>query len=253
MKLNYRQIGAGTPIIILHGLFGMSDNWQSFARMLAQNNFVAYLVDLRNHGQSPHDSIHNYSVMASDVAELISDLHLQQPIVLGHSMGGKVAMQLLNDYPNMVSKLIVVDIAPYNYPIHHREIIDALLLVNLNEIKSRSEAEKILAYKIDDVGTRQFLLKNLYWITPEKLAWRFNLSVLNSEIEEVGNATWPSVPSTTEVLFVRGENSGYLDTTRYKEIEQWYPNAKFETIPNAGHWVQAEQPQLLLDAILKFI
>ena len=253
MKLNFRQIGAGTPIIILHGLFGMSDNWQTFARMLEQNNFATYLVDHRNHGQSPHDPIHNYLVMASDVAELITDLHLQQPIVLGHSMGGKVAIQLAIDHPEMVSKLVVVDIAPYNYPIHHREILDALLSVNLNEIKSRSEAEKILADKIDDVGTRQFLLKNLYWITPEKLAWRFNLTALNSEIEEVGNATWPPVPINTEVLFVRGENSGYLDTTRYKEIEQWYPHAQFETISNAGHWVQAEQPKLLLDAILKFI
>ncbi len=253
MKLNYRQVGAGNPIVILHGLFGMSDNWQSFARMLAQNNLAAYLVDLRNHGQSPHDSIHNYSVMAADVAELITDLHLQQPVVLGHSMGGKVAMQLLINNPESVSKLIVVDIAPYNYPVHHREILDALLSINLNEIKSRGEAEKILSDKIDDVGTRQFLLKNLYWITPEKLEWRFNLPVLNAQIEEVGNATWPSVPINTEVLFIRGENAGYLDTTRYNEIIQWYPNAQFETIANAGHWVQAEQPKLLLEAILKFI
>ena len=253
MKLNYRQIGVGKPILILHGLFGMSDNWQSFAKQLEANNFSIYQVDLRNHGQSPHDTVHTYPAMASDVAELINDLSLDHPVVLGHSMGGKVAMQLQIDYPELISKLIVVDIAPYNYPIHHREILDALLSVNLKEVKTRGEAEKILSNKIEDTGTRQFLLKNLYWITPEKLAWRFNLQVLNAEIEEVGNSTWPSVPSNIDVLFVRGDNSGYIDTTRYNEIKQWYPHAKFVTIPNAGHWVQAEQPKLLLEAILEFV
>jgi len=253
MKLNYRQIGTGKPILILHGLFGMSDNWQTFAKQLELNNFVVYLIDLRNHGQSQHDNVHSYSSMAADVAELITDLNLDRSIVLGHSMGGKVAMQLQIDYPELISKLLVVDIAPYNYPIHHRAILDALLAADLNEIKTRIEAEKILADKINDIGTRQFLLKNLFWITPEKLSWRFNLKVLNAEIEEVGNATWPSIPSNSEVLFVRGENSGYIDITRYDEIKQWYPYAKFVTIPNAGHWVQAEQPKLLLDAILEFV
>jgi esterase len=253
MKLNYRQIGTGRPVLILHGLFGMSDNWQSFGRMLEAQNYSAYLVDLRNHGLSPHHTLHNYPVMAADVAELIQNLQLEKPVVIGHSMGGKVAMQLAIDYPELVSKIVVVDIAPYAYPIHHREILDALLSLDLNEIKTRSEAEKKLSENMAELSTRQFLLKNLYWITPEKLSWRFNLKALNEQIDEIGEPTWPSSPVYNPALFLRGENSNYIDISRVEEIKKLFPQSQFITIKNAGHWIHADQPKLLLDVVLKFI
>lgn len=253
IKMNYRIIGNGKPVLIFHGLFGLSDNWQGFAKQLAENNYQVILVDLRNHGHSTHDSIHNYPAMAMDIANLIDDLNLVNPIIIGHSMGGKATLQLINDYPTYVKKAIVIDIAPYQYPVHHREILDALLSVDLQQIKSRGEAEKILLSAIDDVATRQFLLKNLYWKTTEQLAWRFNLNALNDSIEEIGASTWPSVQNTTDVLFVKGENSGYIDVSRWNEIKQWYPNAELVEIAGAGHWVQAEKPLELLNAILQFL
>ncbi len=253
MKLSYRVYGEGRPVLIFHGLFGMSDNWQSFARMLAEKGYQVITADLRNHGLSPHDEVHDYTSMAADVAELIADLNLQQPVVIGHSMGGKMALTLINSYANLVSKAIVIDIAPYQYPVHHREIIDTLVSIDLSKITRRSEAEKLMSDAIDDYGTRQFLLKNLHWKTPEQMDWRFNLKTLNEHIEEVGTATWPSVIIDTPVLFVKGSNSGYIEEARFSEIKNWYSNLQFVSIEGAGHWVQADKPHELLEAVLKFI
>ena len=253
MKLSYRVYGEGRPVLIFHGLFGMSDNWQSFARQLAEKGYQVITADLRNHGLSPHEEVHDYFSMASDVAELIADLNLHQPVVIGHSMGGKMTLSLINSFPDLVSKAVVIDIAPYQYPVHHREIIDTLLSIDLSTIKRRSEAEKIMNEAIDDYGTKQFLLKNLHWKTPEQMDWRFNLKTLNEQIEEVGTATWPSVLVNTPVLFVKGGNSGYIEDARFSEIKSWYPNAQFVNIEGAGHWVHAEKPLELLNEVLKFI
>jgi len=211
------------------------------------------LLDLRNHGLSPHDDVHDYYSMAADVAELIADLNLHHPIVIGHSMGGKMTLSLINNFPGLVSKAVVIDIAPYQYPVHHREIIDTLLSIDLSKITRRSEAEKIMNDAIDDYGTKQFLLKNLHWKTPEQMDWRFNLKTLNEQIEEVGSSTWPSLQIETPVLFVKGGNSGYIEDARFSEIKSWYPNAQFVTIDGAGHWVHAEKPTALLNEVLKFI
>jgi esterase len=253
MKLHHRIIGQGTDLYIFHGLFGMSDNWQSFGRQLAEKGFRVILGDLRNHGHSAHAAPHDYPTLAADIAELIHDLGSVNPIVMGHSMGGKAVMQLLNDRPGLLSKAIIVDIAPWRYPVHHREILDALLSINLNVIKTRKGAEEILEQQIDDNGIRQFLLKNLYWQTPEQLAWRFNLHLLNENIDEVGEPTWPTVPVTTPILFIKGENSGYIDPFRFNEIEQWYPNAELVEIPNAGHWVHAENATDLMKEVIRFL
>ncbi|CAN5441891.1 alpha/beta fold hydrolase [soil metagenome] len=254
MKLHYRIIGSGSPqVLILHGLFGMSDNLQSFAKGLAEKNCSAILVDLRNHGHSPHSDQHTYAAMAADINELMNDLGLQQPVVFGHSMGGKVVMQVLGDFPGAISKAIIVDIAPYKYPVHHREILNALLAVNLPTLKTRGEAEAILAAHIEDNSTRQFLLKNLYRKTADEFAWRFNLPILNAQIEEVGEPTWPTIPIQIPVLFIKGARSGYIDESRMGEILQWYPHAQIVSIPDAAHWVHADQPQLLLNTVLDFI
>lgn len=231
----------------------MSDNWQSFGKQLADKGFKVILSDLRNHGHSGHAPEHNYPVMAQDIAELIRDLGAQQPVVMGHSMGGKATMQVLCDFPGLLRKAIVVDIAPWKYPVHHREILDALLSIDLSVVKTRKEAEEILERGIDESSIRQFLLKNLYWKTPEQLAWRFNLHVIDQQIDEVGEPTWPPVPVTTPVLFVKGENSGYIDPFRFNEIEQWYPNAELVEIPKAGHWVHAENAIGLLKETEDFL
>lgn len=253
MKLRYRVYGEGRPVLIFHGLFGMSDNWQSFARQLADKGYQVITADLRNHGSSPHDDVHDYHSMAMDVVELINDLGLDKPVVIGHSMGGKMTLSLINSFPEKVGKAIVIDIAPYQYPVHHREIIDTLLSIDLTSITRRSEAEKIMNDAIDDYGTKQFLLKNLHWKTPEQMDWRFNLKTLNEQIEEVGASTWPSVEVDTPLLFIKGENSGYIEDARYAEIRSWYPNAQFVGIAGAGHWVHAEKPLELLNAVLNFI
>ena len=188
MKLFFRTIGEGKPLIILHGLFGMSDNWQTFAKQVSENGYKIFLVDLRNHGQSPHADEFNYEELSKDVVELIETEKITEPILLGHSLGGKVAMKVALQNPSLISKLIVVDIAPKYYHSHNDDVLKALNAVNLNEIKSRGDAEKIISNYISDLGTKQFLLKNLYW-QGEKLAWRFNLNSITKNIENVG-ACW---------------------------------------------------------------
>ncbi len=253
MKLHYRIIGEGPVIIILHGLFGMSDNWQSFARRLSSNGYKVLLPDLRNHGHSPHSDAHNYELMAGDIAALIQELKLEKPVLMGHSMGGKVCLKFLNNYTDIATKVIVVDIAPWQYPVHHREILNALLSLKTETLTSRQEAENALKEYIDNPAILQFLLKNLYRTLDHRFAWRFNLKVLDEQIEEVGRATWPEAPINTPVLFVSGENSGYVDADRMSEIKQWYPSAELIHIPGAGHWVHAEQPELLLHEIIHWI
>ncbi len=253
MQLHYKKIGEGAPFIILHGLFGSGDNWQSFARNLSANNFSVYLVDLRNHGHSPHADAHNYITMSEDVVALIEQQHLEQPIILGHSMGGKVAMQLAIDHPDLLSKIIVVDIAPYAYPLHHQKIIDALNAVDVQLIRTRGEAEKKLGEQIADNGTRQFLLKNLFWKADNQLAWRFNLSVIEKDIAEVGAATESETPIEVATMFVKGEQSDYIDETKFESIKKTFPRAELVVIKNAGHWVHADNPNELLKAVLEFI
>lgn len=250
MKLHYRILGEGPTILVLHGLFGMSDNWQSFGRQLAERNFRVFLIDLRNHGHSLHTDRHTYQNMAADIAELIEQNTIDRPIVMGHSMGGKVCLQCLIDFPGMISKAIVVDIAPWHYAVHHREILDALLAVDLPHLTSRLEAEKMLGNYIKDIGTKQFFLKNLYRKENNEFGWRFNLKTINEQIEEIGLATWPLQAVHTPVLFIRGENSTYIDPYRMNEILHWYPEAELVNIPGAGHWVHADQPALLLEEIV---
>jgi pimeloyl-ACP methyl ester carboxylesterase len=252
MDLKFRIIGEGQPLVLMHGLFGMSDNLTSFAKLLAEQGYAVYVTDLRNHGHSPHHEIHNYPSMAADVAQLIRDNNLQQPVVIGHSMGGKVAMQLANDFPEISGAVVVIDIAPYYYPVHHREILDALLSVDLDTVKTRSEAEAVLKQSIHDFGTLQFLLKNLYW-KEEKLGWRFNLHAINNQIEAIGEATWPATINAVPVCFIRGSKSKYIDPYREAEILEHFPNAKFATVEGAGHWVHAEKPQELLSAVTAYL
>ena len=253
MKLHFKKTGEGKPFIILHGLFGSGDNWMSFARALAEKGFAVYQVDLRNHGRSPHATAHSLKLMSDDVFELINEQELKDVILLGHSMGGKAGMQLAIDHRNSLSSLIVVDIATHYYPVHHGDILKGLLSVNIEQLNSREQAEQQLALYIKENSSRQFLLKNLYRKANNQFDWRFNLPVLNEQIENIGRAIESDSPVDLKVLFVRGENSKYIDPKRFDECKEVFPKAELITIKNAGHWVHADQPQGLLDAVMRFL
>lgn len=252
MNLNFKKVGDGVPLIILHGLFGSLDNWMGIAKTLGEH-FEVYVLDARNHGQSPHDSEFNYEVMADDLYEFIHVHHIVNPIILGHSMGGKIAMQFAMNYPNMLAKLIVADIAPKLYPVHHRQIIDGLLSLDFNKIKSRTEADVELSKYISDLSVRQFLLKNLFWVEKEKLAWRFNLPVINQNIEIVGKGLTNIHPFLKPTLFIRGEKSNYILDSDLEDINSIFPNSEVKTIANSGHWVHAEQPQAFMQILREFL
>lgn len=254
MKLAFRKFGEGKALLILHGLFGQSDNWNTLAKQFSEQNFEAFTIDLRNHGLSPHHQAWDYEVMANDIYEFIRDYNIQQPILLGHSMGGKVAMNFALNYDGILDKLIVADIAPVQYPSHHHEVLQALNAVDFNKVKSRKEVEEILSKSIADFGTRQFLLKNIYWEnSPEnKMNWRFNLKVITEKYHEI-LCEVTRKNSLVECLFIRGEKSNYILEEHIDAIIERFPNSKHVTIPNAGHWVHAEQPKLFFEEVIKFI
>jgi esterase len=253
MKLHYRKYGQGQPLIILHGLFGQSDNWNSIAKQLGENNFEVYCVDQRNHGLSPHGDEWNYKAMSEDVLELIQDHQLQNIILLGHSMGGKTAMQFAIDHSATLDKLIVVDIAPKYYPLHHQTVLQALQAVDFSVVKTRREVEDILSQYISDFGTKQFLLKNIYWKENGELDWRFNLKVIAEQIENIGQETPTDKMCEVQTLFIRGEHSKYILDEDMNLIHDIFPRSMLETIEGAGHWVHAEKPTAFFDCVMNFV
>ncbi len=252
MKLHYRDLGQGTPFVILHGLFGLSDNWQTLAKHWSQKYHV-YLLDLRNHGRSPHSAEFDYDLMVQDLADFTAEHQLQNPVVMGHSMGGKVAMNFALSYPEQVSKLIVVDIAPRPYPVHHQDIINGLNAVDISTMTSRTEAEAALAPYIPEAEVRLFLLKNLYRREDNSFGWRMNLAAIEECIEEVGRETTSATPFNKPTLFIKGEKSRYIQEKDIPAIQQLFPQAQLETIANAGHWVHAEAPENFYQLVVDFI
>jgi len=255
MKLFFRKSGNGRPLVIMHGLFGISDNWAGLAKQWSEN-FTVYALDLRNHGQSPHSEEWNYAGMAEDVLEFLGDEKLNNVTILGHSMGGKVAMKLAIEYPMAVSKLIVSDIAPRRYASQNKDVVAALLKVDLSVIQSRKDAESILKHDLHDAGTLQFLLKNLFWKDDgsgeKRLAWRFNLDVISRNLDEILAPTLPESTCETESLFLRGSKSPYILEEDALEIALVFPNSSIVTIENAGHWVHADQPAAMYEAVMTF-
>lgn len=253
MKLHFKKIAEGKPVIILHGLFGSGDNWATFAKHLAEKGFAVYITDLRNHGHSDWDDVHDYKHMATDVHEMIQAEQLNDVVLIGHSMGGKAAMQVAVDFPGELKKLVVADIAPRYYEQHHQSIIKGLQSLDFNQLKTRGEADKQLALYIDDTGTRQFLLKNIYWKENDQLALRFNLEVLSKEIENVGEEINSDRPIEIPTLFIAGEKSKYISEKDHDDIHKMFSNAEIISIPNAGHWIHADQPELLLKSVISFL
>ena len=253
MNLHFKEMGQGAPLLILHGLFGSGDNWLTIAKQLAEKYHV-FIIDQRNHGQSPHSDDWNYTLMAQDIEEFCQQHQLENIYIAGHSMGGKTVMKMAEMFPQRINRLMVIDISPRFYPVHHQTILAALNSIDFDEVKTRKQAEEKLQESIADFGTRQFLLKNIYWISDSKLAWRFNLPVITQNIEIVGEAT-PASDSTVCNIpssFVRGQKSDYIKSTDEELILQQYPNSAITTIANAGHWVHAENPKALLETMLNF-
>ena len=251
MKLHYKKLGEGEPLIIVHGLFGAADNWGTIGKKFAENNTV-FLVDLRNHGRSPHDPTMNYEAMAKDILELIQDENIIDPVLLGHSMGGKAALFFAENHPNVLKKLIVADIGIKSYPMHHDLIIKGLKNIDLSIIQRRSEALEALHEYVKEVGIQQFLLKNLYWVEKGVLGWRMNLDVIINNIHEILKEIRIQ-SNTTETLFLRGEFSNYIENEDYAKIEKALPNSTIKTINNAGHWLHAENPVDFYKAVVNFI
>jgi len=251
VNLFYRRSGSGKPLLILHGLFGLSDNWAGLSKFFAEK-YDTILVDLRNHGQSPHDAVFNYQSMAADVAALIHKLELNDVYLIGHSMGGKVAMELARQSPELIQKMIIADIGTKYYPPHHQSIMKALFSVDLSNLKSRKQAEEMMSPFISNLGVMQFLLKNLFWPKPEVMAWRFNLKAIAEQIEEVGKALENNVIIDIPTLFIRGELSDYILDQDWDSVQTQFPNAQLQTIEKAGHWLHAEQPQSFYHAVIHF-
>ena len=252
LDLFYRSSGNGQPLIILHGLFGLNDNWQSFSKQITENNIAVYAVDLRNHGSSPHDSVFDYDSMADDVFAFISKHDLQNVNIMGHSLGGKVAMKFALKHQDILKSLIVVDIAPRYYAPHHQQIIKALQAVDLDTVNTRKEAEHILSGYIDDAGVKMFLLKNLYW-EGDRLQWRFNLKVIAEKIESVGERITSTEKFEGKTLFIKGEKSKYITDDDKSEILNLFPEAEIKTCANAGHWVHADNPECMLTTVCDFL
>jgi pimeloyl-ACP methyl ester carboxylesterase len=251
LQLFYKEYGEGKPVVILHGLFGFSDNWKSQAKVLA-NYFKVIVVDLRNHGRSEWADLHSYEAMANDVIETMDVLNLSQFNVIGHSMGGKVAMHLAQAYPDRLLKTIVVDMGVKSYPMHHQDLIEAIKSVPIETITARSQVNTFLTNKIPEEGVRQFLLKNLYWIERGKLAWRMNIDVLEANMNLILDAL-PEIEVLCPTLFIKGAESNYILEADYEAIESIFLDSEIHTINEAGHWVHADSFEEFLESVLAFL
>lgn len=249
--LNHKRFGQGQPLIILHGFLGSLDNWLTLGKRFAED-FEVILVDQRNHGKSFHSDDWGYDEMTADFENLIEALELENPILLGHSMGGKTVMQYAAFYPQQLDKLIVADIGPKAYPVHHDQILAGLKAIPVGQIESRQEADDILANYVQEESTRVFLLKNLKR-TSEGFDWKMNLPVLAEKIEEVGKSLNYHLPIETETLFIRGGNSNYILDEEWEDIEEIFPNAALETIERTGHWLHAENPDKFYELVTNFL
>jgi esterase len=258
MDLNFKEFGTGEPLVILHGLFGTLDNWQTIARQLAED-FTVYIVDLPNHGRSPHTKGEfDYSEMSDAVAEFLTKNWIHETRLIGHSMGGKLAMQLALNQPDLIKKLAVIDIAPKKYTGGHGNIFKALFALDLNTLADRKEAEQFLTEHLPEegAGTIQFLLKNLSRRAEGEgggFEWKMNLDVLFANYPRILDKLEGETPFRKPTLFVRGGNSNYIKDSDFDLISKLFPNSAIQTIEDAGHWVHAEKPKELLEVLKKFM
>jgi esterase len=254
LHLNYKSYGhSGHPVIILHGLLGMLDNWQTQSKKLAQAGFKVYALDQRNHGASTHSDTFNYAVMADDVHDFMKQHHISSAHVLGHSMGGKTAMQFVLTFPELVDKLIVVDVAPRKYASVHDEILDAMCSLKLKHMTSRQEADIEIAKRIPEYHLRQFILKNLTRTESGELKWKVNLSIVKKHYPEIADDITVHGTYNKPALFIKGGRSKYVVTHDKPRIKKLFPRSTILTIKDAGHWVHAEKPEEFGTAVSSFL
>lgn len=253
MKLHSNIIGEGAPFIILHGFMGMGDNWKTLAKKYNELGFQVHLVDQRNHGRSPHSNDFSYEYMGNDLLEYCNDNNLTDIILLGHSMGGKTAMDFACKNPDLVKKLLIADIAPKYYAPHHQIILESLAALDFNTIASRNDADETLKKYINDAGTRMFLLKNLYRKTKTTFGLRNNLKVLTEKVIEIGKALENNAIFNKPTLFLRGDKSNYILDQDLELIQNHFTNVDLKTVTNASHWLHAENPAEFFEYSSTFI
>lgn len=253
IKLHSNVIGKGTPLLILHGFLGMGDNWKTVGNFLSEHGYEVHLIDQRNHGRSPHTPEFSYDVLVEDLHDYIKEQKLNNIILLGHSMGGKTAMEFACHYPDNVQSLIIVDIAPIIYPRHHDDILDALQYLDFSAYTSRSEVEAALGSKISNKAVCLFLMKNVYRKKEGQYELRINLKSLIDNYEEIGRALEQEQSYLGPTLFIRGEKSNYINDPMIPRIQSHFPKAEIVGIPNAGHWVHAEAYTEFTTELLHFL
>ena len=253
MELHSSILGDGKPFIILHGFLGMSDNWKTVGKKIAEKGYEVHLLDQRNHGKSPHTDDFSYELLAEDLENYCRQHKLENIVLMGHSMGGKTAMLAACNHEELVEKLIVVDIAPKYYAPHHQQILEGLTALDEAKLTSRGDAEDFLEKFIPGTGVRLFLLKNLYWKTKDQLALKLNLEALKANIENIGEALPENKSFGKPALFIKGEKSNYIEKTDELYIRKIFPKSVFVSIKDAGHWVHAENMKAFLQTVLQFV
>ena len=254
MKLFCRQYGAGRPVIILHGLFGLSDNWVTFGRQLS-DHYRVLIPDLRNHGQSPHSSVFDFPSLEDDITEMVEEYGLTDIYLLGHSLGGKTAMFFTLHNPGLVSKLVVVDISLRKSPPNrqHQQLLNAMMDVDFSMAASRSDVDRQLQSEVSSMKLRQFLLKNVYWRDRDHLDWRLNLKTINDNLLSVFEGVDVAGIYNGPALFIRGGFSDYVLDSDIPELKMKFPGAVVKTIANASHWVHADAPGEFFEMVTEFL
>jgi len=252
VNLHHRVTGTGQPLVMLHGLFGSQENLGAISRLLAEQ-YQIHGLDLRNHGRSPHTQAHSYPSMVADVIAYMDRIGLERAHFIGHSMGGKTAMQLALTHPDRVERLVVLDIAPVLYKPHHQQILAGLQSLDLATLGSRTEADQQLAAYVPELAVRQFLLKNLVKTGPDRFGWRINLESLIRNYQEILVGQAPQPPFPRPALFVKGGDSDYIQAEHWPVIQELFPAAVMRIIPRTGHWLHAEKPEVVAAAARRFL
>ncbi len=255
MELHFRKYGSGRPLIILHGIFGISDNWVSFGKRIAESGYKVFILDQRNHGRSPHHYALNYYALVDDLKEFIEQQGIKDPIIMGHSMGGKVAMRYTLENPHDVHALIVVDTSMRTYISHtyHRGLIDAMKSVDFTKMKSRKEVGKHLSESIHIPRIVQFLMKNLFWKEKNLLGWRINLEAIDLNLDSMYDGVFYSTIFQNPSLFVRGGKSDYISEEDIPDIKKSFSNMDIVTIDEGTHWLHADAPEEFYNFVSEFL
>ena len=255
IQLNYKEYGtSGAPLIILHGFLGSLDNWHSLATEWSNHGLHVFSLDARNHGKSPHTSRHTITLMVDDVRDFMEQHQLQKASILGHSMGGKVAMQFALTYPELTEKLLVADMAPRAYREGaHNDVFKAINHVDLTKAQTRKEVDEAMAVYLGDFGTRQFVMKGLERVDDSHYKWKFNTATLHQDYREILLKVESDKPFNGQVLFLRGSLSLYIQEKDFTLMQELFPNHQLVSIEKAGHWLHADQPKLFFKAVVDFI